>query len=66
MILVTRAPVTRPAVDHIIANLREHDRREILAQRWDDDLGALADYVMVLACNDLWPVSYTHLRAHET
>jgi hypothetical protein len=53
---VTREPVTRAAVDHIIANLREHDAREIYAQRWDDNPVTLADYVMVLACNDLWRV----------
>lgn len=53
---ITRAPPTRAAVDHMLANLRAHDRREILAQRWNDDLGALADYVMVLACNPLWQV----------
>lgn len=52
--VVTREPVTRAVVAHILANLREHDRREILALRWDDDLERLADEVMALACNDLW------------
>ena len=56
MTQVTREPVTREAVDHILAHLREHDRHEILAQRWDDDLDALAAFVMALACNDLWRV----------
>ena len=35
--LVTSEPMTRWAVQHIIANLRERDRAEIYALRWDND-----------------------------
>jgi hypothetical protein len=57
---ITREKVTRAAVDYILANLREHDRREILALRWNDDLDPVADYVMALACNPLWQAFWAH------
>jgi hypothetical protein len=37
--LVTSEPTTRWAVQHIVANLRERDRAEIYALRWDNDEG---------------------------
>jgi hypothetical protein len=55
-VIVTWEPISRAAVAHILANLRPHDRHEILAQRWNDDMEALADDVMAMACNPLWRV----------
>jgi len=34
-------PVTQEALEHIVANMREGDEREIFATRWDMDDGAL-------------------------
>jgi hypothetical protein len=53
--LVTSEPTTRWAVQHIVANLRERDRAEIYALRWDNDEGELVKTLMALA-NPIWRV----------
>jgi RimJ/RimL family protein N-acetyltransferase len=53
--LVMGHPVTRLAIEHIVANLRARDRAEIFALRWDDDDTRLVDTIMVSA-GALWTV----------
>jgi hypothetical protein len=52
---VTREAPTRAAVEFIVHNLRDRDRREILALRWDDNLDPLIDQILAVCANsDLW------------
>lgn len=39
------APADRDSLIHILANLRQADREELQATRWDDDLTDLADTI---------------------
>lgn len=43
---VPLCPELVPALEHVCANMREWDRREIFATRWDDDPRALAADIM--------------------
>ena len=45
--------VTEDGIRHIVANLRERDRREIFALRWDDDENSLVREVCHVA-GELW------------
>jgi hypothetical protein len=47
--------VTRPALAHIVQNLRPRDRAEIFALRWDDDEDAMVEGVVAIA-GELWRV----------
>jgi hypothetical protein len=47
--------VTRPALTHIVRNMRPRDRAEIFALRWDNDEEALIDGLVAVA-GDLWRV----------
>jgi hypothetical protein len=40
---------------HILENLRERDRKEIYALRWDDDVTEL-HHTMCVMCNPLWRI----------
>jgi hypothetical protein len=46
-------PVSQEGLTHIVRNLRERDRREIFAMRWNDDEGELVAAVYQVA-GDLW------------
>jgi len=46
---------TRDQVTHIVRHMRDSDRREIFAVRWNDDEAALVDDVMMVA-GKLWRV----------
>ena len=46
---------SREGITHIVRNLRDRDRREIFALRWDDDEDALIDNVTANA-GPLWRV----------
>lgn len=47
--------ITRADVAHIVRNLRERDRREIYALRWNDDEDTLVDQVFATA-GPMWRV----------
>lgn len=50
----TRKPVTIDAASYIVEHLRERDRVEIFAQRWDDDEKALVASIMSWAGAMTW------------
>lgn len=50
---ITVSEVTHEGLTHIVRNLRERDRHEIFALRWDDDEAAFVNSVMAVA-GDLW------------
>jgi hypothetical protein len=52
---VTRHDVTREDVTHIVRHLRERDRREIFALRWDDSEDTFIDQVCAVA-GAMWQV----------
>ena len=47
--------ITREDIAHIVRNLRDRDRREIFALRWDDDEGELVDRTLAIA-GPMWRV----------
>jgi hypothetical protein len=47
--------VTREGITHIVRNLRERDRREIFALRWDDDEDSLIEDIN-RAAGAMWKV----------
>ncbi len=49
--------LSAPALGHIVANLRAADRRELQAQRWEDDLGTLPEDILTAYGPYAWIVS---------
>lgn len=49
---------TLPALESIVANLREADRRELAAQRWTDDLTSVPGDIINHCGPFMWVVEY--------
>lgn len=53
-IIATHHPVTRGDVEYVVRNLRDRDRDEIFALRWDDDEDKVIEEVMLWAGAMTW------------
>ena len=53
--MITHADISPEAIKHLVQNMREIDRREVYALRWNDDEDALITTLLAFA-GDLWRV----------
>jgi len=53
--VITEAPPTPARIRYIVQNMRERDRKEIMALRWNDDKTAFANDMIALA-GPMWSV----------